>query len=83
MRLRELAPGRRFRQPSTGLTGQLVALGAVSARIRLERFREIVIRGERKGRAAETAHWSLETEVEPLPVRGGQADRRGPAGTTG
>ena len=66
MQLCELAPGTAFRHPATGITGCLIWIGPAAAEVRLDRFHEIVIHGQVKGRRRERTTWSLATDVEPL-----------------
>jgi hypothetical protein len=67
MSLSDLPLDAAFLQPGTGLTGILRHKSQGAATVQLRRFREIVIAGAVKARAAEVTTWSLETQVEPLP----------------
>jgi hypothetical protein len=67
MTLADLPLDTAFLQPGTGLTGILRHKSQSSATVQLRRFREIVIDGAVKARAAEVTTWSLGVEVEPLP----------------
>jgi len=65
--LADLPLDAAFLQPATGLTGVLRHRSQGAATVQLRRFREIVIDGAVKARAAEVTTWSLSTEIEPLP----------------
>ena len=67
MTLNDLPLASAFLLPSLGIEGVLRHKSQGAATVHLRRFRDVVIKGERKARVAEVTTWSLATEVEPLP----------------